>query len=117
MSNVPVIDSAAIDTLAAINPDDGGEFVREILQIFLEDTPARIGDLEEALRSGDNAKFVRAAHSIKGSASNVGALLLREIAEQLEQHSRDVGIDDVDLLMQELRSRYQLTAEHISKLL
>jgi len=115
MSNPPVIDPAAIEALKAINPDDGGEFVREILQIFLEDTPARIGDLEEALRSGDNAKFVRAAHSIKGSASNVGAMLLRESAERLEQHSRDVGIDDVDLLMQELRSRYQLTAEHISK--
>jgi HPt (histidine-containing phosphotransfer) domain-containing protein len=92
MAESAVIDLKAIESLRALNPGDNDEFLREITGIFLEDTPVRLAELDESLARGDVGKFSRAAHSIKGSSSNLGAVTLRAIAEKLEHESRDHGL-------------------------
>jgi HPt (histidine-containing phosphotransfer) domain-containing protein len=92
MPDLPVIDPQAIENLRSLNPGDNDEFLREIASIFLEDTPLRIAELEQSLVAGDLAKFTRAAHSIKGSSANLGALTLRAVAEKIEHQARTNGI-------------------------
>jgi len=83
------LDPETIASIRALAGDGGDDFLREIIGIFLEDTPLRVTELEDALRAGDTPKFARAAHSIKGSSSNVGALLLRSEAEAVEKHAQE----------------------------
>ncbi len=90
-SSEPVIDAEAIENLRAINPDDSS-FLKEIIGIFLEDTPARIAELRVAMAGGDASTFSRAAHSIKGSSSNLGAARLRSLAERLEHDSKSLPL-------------------------
>ena len=92
MAEPAVIDPQAIENLRSLNPGDNDEFLREIAGIFLEDTPLRIAELEQSYAQGDIGKFTRAAHSIKGSSSNLGALALRAVAENLEHDSRTHGL-------------------------
>jgi len=106
MSPSPVIDPQAIENLRSLNPGDNDEFLRELTQIFLEDTPQRIAELEQSLASGDAARFTRAAHSIKGSATNMGAMLLRGAAEKLEMHSRKEGMVAVDEMIGSIRQEF-----------
>ena len=47
MPQTPIIDPQAIDNLRMLNPDDGDEFLREIVAIFVADTPKRILELAE----------------------------------------------------------------------
>ncbi|HZZ20693.1 MAG TPA: Hpt domain-containing protein [Opitutaceae bacterium] len=82
----------AINNLKELNPGDGGEFLKEIVNIYLEDTPKRIVDLKTYLASGDVKSFTRAAHTIKGSSANVGAQILKSIGERMELISRTEGI-------------------------
>jgi histidine phosphotransfer protein HptB len=82
----------AINNLRDLNPGDGGEFLREIVNIYLEDTPKRITDLKTFMASGDVKSFTRAAHTIKGSSANVGAQILKRIGERMELLSRTEGI-------------------------
>ena len=86
------IDLEAIQNLRDLNPGDGGEFLREIVGIYIEDTPKRIAELKAALASGDVATFTRAAHTIKGSSANVGAQVLKGLSERLEFMSRKEGL-------------------------
>jgi len=72
MSLPPMIDPQALGNLRALNPGDNDEFLRELAAIFLEDTPKRITELDASLAAGDAGTFTRAAHSIKGSAANLG---------------------------------------------
>jgi HPt (histidine-containing phosphotransfer) domain-containing protein len=95
MPELPLIDPEAIENLRALNPGDNDEFLREIITIFLEDTPQRIAELDQSLATGDVPTFTRAAHSIKGSSSNLGTLRLREQAEKLEHGSRKEGLGAV----------------------
>lgn len=106
MSDPTVIDQQAIENLRALNPGDNDEFLREITGIFLEDTPQRIAELDQSLAAGDVPKFTRAAHSIKGSSANLGAVALKAVAEQLEHHSRTHGLKDVTELVGRVKSEF-----------
>ncbi|RMF79528.1 MAG: response regulator [Nitrospirae bacterium] len=59
--------------------------LQEILGLFLEDAPRQIAALGEAITRGDWEEVRRLAHTLKGSASNVGAEPLRQAAWHLEQ--------------------------------
>jgi HPt (histidine-containing phosphotransfer) domain-containing protein len=100
----PILDQEAIDNLRALDPDGGDTFIREIIGIFLEDAPLRIAEIDQSLAAGDDAAFVRAAHTIKGASSNVGAAALRAVAEQLELRAKKNGLADVTALVAELKT-------------
>ena len=101
-----IIDPQAIENLRALNPGDNDDFLREIAGIFLEDTPLRIAELGESFEAGDVTKFARAAHSIKGSSANLGAVALRTVAEKLEHEARTSGIRDLGGLVEQLRAEF-----------
>ncbi len=117
MSDSAIIDPQAIENLRALNPGDNDEFLREIAGIFLEDTPLRIKELEESLAAGDVSKFTRAAHSIKGSSSNLGAVALRAAAEKLEHESRSKGLGGVAPLMAAVRGEFGRAEAELRKIL
>ena len=87
MSPSPVLDPAAIEGLRALSPDEPG-FLRELIEIYLKDTPLRLAELESALAKGDAAIVVRAAHTIKGSSGNFGASALAKLAQEIESQGK-----------------------------
>ena len=117
VQNTLVIDPSAIAELRALNPDDGDEFLRDIIGIYLEDTPARIVELEECLVCGDVTRFTRAAHSIKGSSANLGAVALRAVAEELEHRSRVQGLGDVAGLIAQIKAEFARAQTDLNALL
>jgi HPt (histidine-containing phosphotransfer) domain-containing protein len=117
MPDLPIIDAQAIENLRALTPDDNDEFLREIAGIFLEDTPQRITELEDSLAAGDAPKFTRAAHSIKGSSSNLGAMSLRAAAEKLEHHSQKSGLNDVAPMIDAVKTEFSRAKVELDRLL
>lgn len=79
----PPIDLAALANLRTIGGGDAA-FVAEIVQMFREDTPPRLEELDACVASGQADRLAKVAHSLKGSASNFGAVPLRALLEQLE---------------------------------
>lgn len=116
MADLPVIDQQSIENLRELNPGDNDEFLREILGIYLEDTPNRIAELEQSLAAGDTARFTRAAHSVKGSSANVGAMVVRAVAEKLEQQSHKDGLGNVAGLVSELKAEFARAETELRRL-
>ncbi|MSU24948.1 MAG: Hpt domain-containing protein [Opitutus sp.] len=112
-----VIDPQAIENLRSLSAGDDDEFLREIIGIFLEDTPQRIAELTQSLQAGDVAKFTRAAHSIKGSSANLGASTLRALAEKLEHQSRQTGLDGAAPLVGEIQAEFTRAETELRRLL
>lgn len=102
---VSPIDPQAIEELRAMNPDDDS-FLRELVQIYLEDSPQRIAEIDLSLEQADALRLTRAAHSLKGSSSNFGALQLRAVCETIEHLGRDGKLAEVPALMPELRLEF-----------
>lgn len=116
MSDPAIIDPQAIENLRALDPESGDEFLKEIIGIFVDDTPKRIAELDEALKAGDTVKFSRAAHSIKGASSNLGALALRTNAERLEHTSKQSGLAGLAPLIATIKSDFEAARNELNKL-
>ncbi|HEU5079896.1 MAG TPA: Hpt domain-containing protein [Opitutaceae bacterium] len=117
MTNANLIDPEAIENLRALNPDDAEGFLRDIIGIFLEDTPQRLDELKISLEQGDQVRFTRAAHSIKGSSSNLGAMPLRAVAEKLEHESRANGLGNVQDYLAQLSETFSATKMELEKII
>ena len=75
---------------------------REIIAVFLEDVPAHLASLEQALAESDGNLAARKAHSIKGAASNVGGVALRALAARVELLCRDIDLGEAEKLLPQL---------------
>lgn len=116
MSDLPVLDSESIENLRALSSEGDDAFLREIIEIFVQDTPRRLTELREAYQANDQVTFTRAAHSIKGSSSNLGALRLRALAEQLEHASRRSSLAGLDAQIPGLESAFHAARRELEKL-
>jgi len=117
MADLPVIDSQAIANLRALDPENGDDFLREIIGIFIDDTPQRIAELDKSLAVGDLATFARAAHSIKGASSNLGASILRATAEQIEHRAREGNLAEVSPMVEAVRLEFARAEVELLKLI
>ena len=104
------LDPEALENLRALGEDGDDTFLREIIGIYLADTPLRLADIRNAAANGDSGLYTRAAHTIKGSSSNVGALAVKAIAEQLEKRSRTESHADLEPLLGELEAAFARAA-------
>ncbi len=76
--------------------DDDRESIVEILRECVGYVRRSLGDLDEALARGDAAGVARAAHGIKGSCGNVGAIACERAASALEIASRNATATSAD---------------------
>jgi len=73
----------------------------EILTLFLEDTLSQLEILKNAIEKQDEALTGRQGHTLKGSAGNIGAPFLSEIASRIEVAGSGGNFQDAaDLLLQ-----------------
>ena len=101
----PPIDLASLANLRTIGGDDAA-FVAEIVQMFREDTPPRLEELDACVASGDADRLAKVAHSLKGSASNFGAAHLRTLLVQLEAIAKSGHLAEAPASIAELRTEY-----------
>ena len=116
MPDDPTIDMQAIDGLRELSPDSGTEFLRELIEIYLQDTPQRIAEMEDALTKKDLPAFTRAAHTIKGSSSNFGAIKLTKLAHELEMQGKSDNVSDSPAYCVKLRAEYTQVGQILSRI-
>lgn len=66
----------------------GADFLVELIDVYLADTPNRLALLRRAIESGDAETCVREAHTLKSSSANLGALELSASAREIEAAGR-----------------------------
>ena len=62
----------------------GEDFLVDLIDVYLEDTPNRIAQMRGAVGGGETDTLIREAHTLKSSSANVGAMRLSELAKQME---------------------------------
>lgn len=80
-----VLDTAVLGELRELL----GSEVDRIISVYLEDTPRLMAQLERAAAANDPIALRVAAHSLKSSSANVGAMPLSVAARELEHGARD----------------------------
>lgn len=88
MSSGAVLDPAVLETLRQLSVPGEPDVLTEVLKLFLDEAPARIDKLRNAWQAGNIQEVQRMAHSLKGSAGNIGATALYDICKQLDGMGR-----------------------------
>lgn len=107
-AQLPLIDDCVMqDWCADLDPAD----VRDLLARVPGEGHKCLAGIKEAVGSGDLAAARRAAHRLKGMASNLGAARLAAIARSVELASVDIA--DVSARSVELEATLAATLEAI----
>jgi CheY-like chemotaxis protein len=91
------------------------DLLREIICCFLEDTPHLIEGLKQHVRSGDSAAAGAQAHSLKGSAANVGGVALSETALEMERAGQAGRLEAIAALLPELERQFRLLHDRMQE--
>jgi PAS domain S-box-containing protein len=84
-----------VDKEKALNHVEGDEeLLEELWEIFISDGPRIILDLKKAIDEKNGEEIRLQAHSIKGSSEQLGAVLLKEIAYDIEMAGKKNHIDN-----------------------
>jgi HPt (histidine-containing phosphotransfer) domain-containing protein len=110
-----IIDHQAVENLRELNPDDPN-FLRELVDLFLADIPARIAEIEKAIATQDASLLTRAAHTIKGSSGNFGALQLAKASLEIEQQGKTASFAAAAAALPGLKAAFDQVAEVLNKL-
>jgi signal transduction histidine kinase/DNA-binding response OmpR family regulator/HPt (histidine-containing phosphotransfer) domain-containing protein len=81
-----VPDDEVLDKAGLLDRVDGDlDVLHELVQLFLEDSPRLVAEIQTALAAQDAERLKRAAHALKGSAGNFGAKATVAAALRLEK--------------------------------
>jgi len=82
------LDCAVVNGLKELREPGQPDPLSELLELFFRDAEPRLKQMELAVTSGDMPKLAAAAHTLKGSASNLGARRLSALCASLEKQGK-----------------------------
>ncbi len=97
-NDLPIVDVAVLEQLR----DAIGEKVNDIINLYLEDMPKTLHEMQEAVNGSDFTTIMRLSHSLKSSSANLGAMQTSAIAKGLEEQLRS-GQQDVKILTEQIQ--------------
>jgi len=110
---MPVIDEK---TFAELKQMSGAEFINELIDTFLEDSPKLIEEMASALKVNNVDSFRRAAHSLKSNAATFGADELFALAKDLEMLGKENRLDETGDRLKMLEESYESVRKKLSEL-
>ena len=109
-----VIEVLAYDPLVMEDLFEGiGDVVIKMLEAFLEDSPIYIDSLKQALQRGSSKNVRELAHTLKGSASNFGAINFLETARIIEHLAKNHQLNQCDIYIEALVDDFDILKRDI----
>jgi len=107
------LDSGA--ALARVGGD--ADLLKEISRIFIDDCPRAMAELQDAAARRDCSLLERAAHGLKGAASNFGASSVVAAALHLEKMGRSGTFEGFAHALQELEKALSALRDELEALI
>ncbi|MBN9692409.1 MAG: PAS domain S-box protein [Verrucomicrobia bacterium] len=89
--SAPTLDPSMLEMFRGLRTPDAPDPIAELVDLFVDDLPNRLATLKEASKGSDAVQIKAAAHTLKGSASNVGGLRLAALCAQVETEAGQSG--------------------------
>jgi Response regulators consisting of a CheY-like receiver domain and a winged-helix DNA-binding domain len=93
-----VIDRTALDGMREIERSGKANMVKRLIDSYLTDAPKLIRAIKQAAEADNRPDLARAAHTLKSSSANLGALGLSNLCGELELTARNANGDTRQLV-------------------
>lgn len=103
-----------VDFSTALRWADGDRaLLAELIEIFLEDCPRRLHDLEQAVKEGSAIRVSQTAHSLKGMVACFNARSAHRLAEEMEGLGRAGDLSKTSDLLSTLLLEFARVMNHL----
>lgn len=107
------IDMSIFEELRQIS---GADFLRELVDTFLEEAPQLLSQLRSSIETGDVETFRRAAHSLKSNGATFGASRFSLQAKELELLARENKLPETGPGVEDLEGMFNKVAAELKVL-
>ncbi|RLK62377.1 hybrid sensor histidine kinase/response regulator [Actinokineospora cianjurensis] len=108
---------ARLDELTGPQPStEERDFMARLLTSFAEKTGPAVDALADAIRAGDVEEVTTQAHTLKGSAANIGATVLADLLLAIEHQAREGTLPDAASALGPVRRELALVVPAITGL-
>src|SRR5206468_5089241 len=102
-----VLDRAVIGGLRELRELNQPDPLKELIELFVRDAAMRLEKMQLALDQRDGAALASASHTLKGSASNLGARRLARFCVSLEKGAKTEDWAEAADILLDVRSEFQ----------
>jgi HPt (histidine-containing phosphotransfer) domain-containing protein len=83
-----ILHAAALDSIRALQKPNKPNLLEKIVRFYLGDAPRLVQRMADAVSTQDFDALQGAAHTLKSSSANLGALALAELCKEMEEEAR-----------------------------
>jgi CheY-like chemotaxis protein/HPt (histidine-containing phosphotransfer) domain-containing protein len=112
-----LLDATRTAQLRATLGHGDGSLLRKVVEGFLRAAHDRIGPLRTAIEEGDAPAVRRIAHTLRGSALNLGAVRITAVASALERMDATAGHIEAHALVDDLQTEIERVEPALLRLL
>ncbi len=105
-ADAAAVDLHVLDELKALGGDDDPGLLLELIDLFLDDAPRCLEEMNRGLAEGDVKVLERAAHTLKSSSANLGARTLSTLCLRMEESARTNQLDSLPALLRESQQHW-----------
>lgn len=109
------IDKQVLNELVVMLDGDA-DLLIEIVDTFLEVSPALMRDMKDAIRSEDADKLKKAAHTMKAPARQIGAMRVGQISADLELAAKQDDLSETKAMYNDIKKEYDQLEEALKAL-
>jgi HPt (histidine-containing phosphotransfer) domain-containing protein len=103
------LNSERFDPESLWNRVDGDmDLLRELVELFAEETPRMLSQIEDAIKHGSAAEIEKGSHKIKGSVLQFSARAAAAIALELEENARLGSVEGSEVLLEKLKQEIEV---------
>ena len=113
MTDSQIIDPQALDRLREWG---GDKLAGQMVRLFLKNSGTRMDQIRTGVDGGNLEEAERGAHSLKSSAANIGAELLRTLATRMESAALEGDADGAKGLLPELETSYSDAMKELERI-
>ncbi len=110
-----ILDQKVIAQLKKLGGDDGGKFFRQLTEMYLKLSPSLIASVKQNIEDGNFESAGNAAHKLKGSSLNVGAVQVASLSRKIEELCLKKNPSGLKHLIEQLDDVFNKTAKEIQK--
>jgi PAS domain S-box-containing protein len=110
----PLLDQDALRSIRELERNGANGMLARVVQMYRASAPQLLSDIRRGVDEGDVDRTRRAAHTLKSSSANLGAMVLASLSKRLEDQARSANMAEVNALAGQIESKLVQTLDALT---
>lgn len=112
-----ILDQDSLERLRAIQRPGRPDIIKKLVEIYLKDAPSLMQSIHDSIDKDDANALWNAAHRLKSSSANLGALSLADTCKALEVLGSEGRANEALKLEEQLKTEYIAVSGALGRLI